>query len=895
MVWRRKMRRERSCGSSPLSGRRRKSQSFIAAAIEQCEPRYLLSITAPSNIPTTVFNITSYGAVDTSANNVTAIQAAINAAAANKVNGFTGGIVEIPAAAQAWLSGPLTMASNVDIQIDAGAELQALTRTNWIASYSASTGLITGNHLTNFEITGSGIIDGNGGGGSGTSSWWDNSSSTRPDLIHIQNSNTLLISGVTIQNSPKEHVTLDAVTNVIINGITISAPSTSPNTDGIDPAGSNILIENCNVSDGDDDIVIKPQSTFCSNITITNCTIGAGHGISVGGETNDGLNGMTVTDITFNGTTDGLRLKAGRGSGGLVENVTYSNITMTNVEYPFYITSYYLNGSDTQPSNPATDPGQTVTSTTPIWENITFSNITSTDAASNSSAGILYAVPEEPMTNIVFDNVKITAHSGMEINNARNVSFGDGSKITVSSGNDLIATSSVPTPYNDTIVPEGYADADIGSPATVSTTLFDPDTSLYSVIAAGTGIGGASDQFNFASTSITGDAIYFAKVTSLSTANTGAVAGVMFGDSTDTATSAFADAVVTPGSGVEFQWRNSNSGTTGSASVTGIAAPVYLEVVRSGSNFSAWYSTDGTSWTQIGTTQTIIMSSTALVGLAVSSGTSSATSTATFSNFPGPTLTAGPTASPQPVTGTTANLSVAASETGSSLTYTWSAISVPAGVATPTFSVNGASAAENTTVTFFGAGIYQFLVTITDSNNVSATALLGVAVNQTPTNITVTPASATVAGSGTEVFTAAATDQFGVAAPVTIFAWSLTSGVGTVNSSFGLYTSPATAGAATVEATAGSASATATVNSTGPTVTQTAAADPNPVTGTTTNLTAAGSENGSGSGLNYTWSATSVPNGVAAPTYSVNGTNAAASTIATFFGAGNYSFLVTIT
>ncbi len=763
MMWRRKARRGRSGGSVPLAGRRRKSQSFIAAAIEQCEPRYLLSITAPSNIPTTVFNITSYGAVDTSTDNSAAIQAAINAAAANKVNGFTGGIVEIPAASQPWLSGPLTMASNVDLQVDAGAELQALTRTNWIATYSASTNFISGDHLTNFEITGAGIIDGNGGGGSGTSSWWDNSSSTRPDLIHIENSSTLLISGVTIQNSPEEHVTLDAVTDVIINGITISAPSTSPNTDGIDPAGSNILIENCNISDGDDDIAVKPQSTYCSNITITNCTIGSGHGISVGGETNDGLDDMTVTDITFNGTTDGLRLKAGRGTGGLVENVTYSNITMTNVEYPFYITSYYVGGSDTQPSDPASDDGQPVTSTTPIWENITFSNITSTDTASNSSAGILYAVPEEPMMNVVFDNVKITAHSGMEINNTRNVSFGDGSKITVSSGNDIIGTSSYPTPYNDTIVPEGYADADIGSPTTASTTLFDPDTSLYSVIAAGTGIGGASDQFNFASTGITGNATYFAQVTSLSTANASAVAGVMFRDSSDTATSAFADAVVTPGSGVDFQWRSSYGGTTGSASVTGITAPVYLEVVRNGSSFSAYYSTNGTSWTQIGTTQTITMSSTALVGLAVSSGTSSATSTATFSNLAGPAFTAGPTASPQPVTGTTANLSVAASETGSSLTYTWSAISVPTGVATPTFSVNGTSAAANTTVTFYGTGIYQFLVTVTDSNNVSATALLGVAVNQTPASITITPASATVAGSGTEVFTAAATDQFGAA------------------------------------------------------------------------------------------------------------------------------------
>jgi polygalacturonase len=796
-------------------GRRRR----VIAAIEPCEPRYLLSIATPANIPTTVFNITSYGATDTSSNNAAAIQAAINAAAANVVGGYSGGIVEIPTASQAWLSGPLNMASNVDLQIDAGAELQALPEASWPNN---STCLITGNHANNFEITGAGTIDGNGAG------WW--SLSTRPDLIKLENSNTLLISGVTIQNSPKEHLFLSADTNVTVNGITIYAPSTSPNTDGIDPSGSNILIENCNIADGDDDIAVKPNSTYCSNIIITNCTIGSGHGISVGGQTIDGLDGMTVTDITFNGTTDGLRLKAGRGFGGLVENVTYSNITMTNVEYPIYITSYYLNGGDTQPSDPSSDPGQPITSSshTPMWENITFSNVTSTDSASNSTAGILYGVPEAPLTNIVFDNVKITAHKGMELNNTRNVSFGDGSKITVSTGTDIYGTSSYPTPYNDTAIPEGYTNQDIGSPTTASTSLFDPDTSIYSVVAATAGIGGTSDQFNFAPISITGDATYSAKVTSLSSANAGALAGVMFRDSTDAANSAFADAVVTPGSGVEFQWRSANGATAGSASITGITAPVYLEVVRSGSSFSAYYSTNGTSWTQIGTTQTITMSSTALVGLAVSSGNASSSSTATFSNLPGPALTAGPTSNPQPVTGVSANFSVSASEASSTLTYTWSAITVPSGVAAPNFSVNGTSGASSTTATFYGAGIYQFSVAVTDSNNISATALLGVAVNQTPTGITITPATATVGANGTQVFTAAATDQFGAAAPATIFAWSLASGVGSVNSSFGLYTSSATPGAATVEATAGSASATALVNPVAPVISSFQINDGNP-------------------------------------------------------------------
>jgi len=81
----------------------------------------------------------------------------------------------------------------------------------------------------------------------------------------------------------------------------------------------------------------------------------------------------------------------------------------------------------------------------------------------------------------------------------------------------------------------------------------------------------------------------------------------------------------------------------------------------------------------------------------------------------------------------------------------------------------------------------------------------------------------------------------------------------------------------------------------GPTVAKAAAANPNLVEGTsnTTALSALGAENGSDSGLTYTWSAS----GPAGVTYTgnTNGTNAAKSISANFTSPGNYTFLVTIT
>lgn len=73
-----------------------------------------------------------------------------------------------------------------------------------------------------------------------------------------------------------------------------------------------------------------------------------------------------------------------------------------------------------------------------------------------------------------------------------------------------------------------------------------------------------------------------------------------------------------------------------------------------------------------------------------------------------------------------------------------------------------------------------------------------------------------------------------------------------------------------------------------------ASADPNPVTTGTTNLSVLGTDPGGESLLNYTWSATVVPQGVAAPTFSINGTNAAKNTLATFSAPGDYTFVVTI-
>ena len=80
-----------------------------------------------------------------------------------------------------------------------------------------------------------------------------------------------------------------------------------------------------------------------------------------------------------------------------------------------------------------------------------------------------------------------------------------------------------------------------------------------------------------------------------------------------------------------------------------------------------------------------------------------------------------------------------------------------------------------------------------------------------------------------------------------------------------------------------------------PTVATAAAASANPVTGTTVALSVLGADDKPETALAYTWTTIASPSGVTPPTFSANGSNAAKATIATFSGAGTYTFRVTIT
>jgi hypothetical protein len=261
-----------------------------------------------------------------------------------------------------------------------------------------------------------------------------------------------------------------------------------------------------------------------------------------------------------------------------------------------------------------------------------------------------------------------------------------------------------------------------------------------------------------------------------------------------------------------------------------------------------------------------------------------------------PTVATAAAANPNSVAGTTSALTVLGSDDGgeANLTYTWTAATVPSGAAQPTYSVNGTNAAKNTTATFSKAGSYTLRATIADGYGQTVTSSVSVTVNQTLTSITVSPASVILAVGGHQQFTATGKDQFGGnLSPQPSFTWS--SNFGTIDSS-GYFTASASF-PTIVTATNGSIHGTANVvvDTHTPSVATPAAAASNPIVGTTAALSVLGADMEGESNLTYSWIATTLPPEAASPSFTVNGTNAAKNTTATFSKAGNYTFQVTIT
>jgi hypothetical protein len=302
------------------------------------------------------------------------IQAALNNCAG------TGQAVELSAGSggsDAFLSGPLSMPSGVTLLVDPGV---VLFFSRNVQDYDATPGTHTcgtvnnnsatssclplidiPNGATNVGIMGFGKLDGRGGdpllnafpSSFAGQSWWGLSSiangggnQQNPRFIQMDSgSSNITLYKITIRNSPLFHVsTTGAVSNFIAWDIKIITPTSSRNTDGIDPGNAtNFTITRSWISDGDDNVAVGAAGTTspAANISVTSNRLFAGHGESIGSYTQAGVSNIlfdgnmlsgngtagagSSIDDTADSNSTGLRIKSGYDRGGVVTNIQYSN------------------------------------------------------------------------------------------------------------------------------------------------------------------------------------------------------------------------------------------------------------------------------------------------------------------------------------------------------------------------------------------------------------------------------------------------------------------------------------------------------------------------------------------------------------------------------------------
>ncbi|OAY76425.1 putative polygalacturonase [Ananas comosus] len=255
-----------------------------------------------------------------------------------------------------WLTAPFNLTSHMTLYLTEGAVIKGVTDKDlWplmppLPSYGQGRelsgarygSLIHGQYLQNVVITGeNGTIDGQG------QAWWTAFSEkrlkhTRGPLVQLMWSRDIVISNITLRNSPFWTLHPYDCKNVTISNVTILAPvSKAPNTDGIDPDSCDgMIIENCYITVGDDGIAIKsgwdqygiqygkPSKNIIIRDVVLRTTVSAG--VSIGSEMSGGISNITLENILVWDSRRGVRIKTAPGRGGYIRNITYRNITITN-------------------------------------------------------------------------------------------------------------------------------------------------------------------------------------------------------------------------------------------------------------------------------------------------------------------------------------------------------------------------------------------------------------------------------------------------------------------------------------------------------------------------------------------------------------------------------------
>uniref|UniRef100_A0A0D9WWQ7 endo-polygalacturonase n=1 Tax=Leersia perrieri TaxID=77586 RepID=A0A0D9WWQ7_9ORYZ len=258
--------------------------------------------------------------------------------------------------------------------------------------------------VTGLTVTGSGTIDGNG------KIWWQNSCKTNsklpcteaPTALTFYSCKNLKVENLKVVNSQQIQISVEDCTDVKMSRLSITAPETSPNTDGIHITRSkNVHVTDSTIKTGDDCMSIEDGT---ENLHVKNMVCGPGHGISIGslGDHNSEahVTNVTVNNVRMYGTTNGARIKTWQGGRGHAKNIVFQNMVMDNVWNPIIIDQNYCDSAT---------PCKQQKSAVEVSD-VLFKNIRGTSAS--EEAITLHCSSSVPCHGITLENVKITVKGG---------------------------------------------------------------------------------------------------------------------------------------------------------------------------------------------------------------------------------------------------------------------------------------------------------------------------------------------------------------------------------------------------------------------------------------------------------------------------------------------------
>lgn len=393
-----------------------------------------------------------------------------------------------------WLTGPIVLKSNVNLHIKRDAVLlftadksqYKLVEGNWEGQRAVrNESPISGTNLQNIAITGSGIIDGNGGVWRAvkkeklTESQWKNLVKSggvvkddkywmpsesyakgdidkgvtalgpnttlanfedkkdfyRPNMLVLTNCKTILLEGVTFQNSPAWCLHPLICEDLTLRNLIVKNPWFAQNGDGVDVEScKNVMIEGSTFDVGDDGICIKSgrdadgrkRGIPTEEVIVRNNVVYHAHGgFVIGSEMSGGARNLFVYNNSFIGTDIGLRFKTTRGRGGVVENIYISDINMSDIAAEAILFDMYYMAKD--PVALVGEQRETpkvvllpVTEETPQFKNFFIKNVVANGA---HKAIFIRGLPEMNIKNINFENIFIQSDEGVEITEAENINI----------------------------------------------------------------------------------------------------------------------------------------------------------------------------------------------------------------------------------------------------------------------------------------------------------------------------------------------------------------------------------------------------------------------------------------------------------------------------------------